>query len=386
MNTSSESKKMIRVLILADVPLWLLPGGEKFYQAGAYSSWLEALFPYFGQHSGISVEWAVFSKSTRELETVEIHGQRVYVLPRWKKSISMFSRYFLDSYRIKRLVRRVKPDIIHAWGTEDAYGITGARLDVPKVFSLQGSLSDYLKKIGGSFLFRLQASYEASTVRAYEYATAESQLARELILEHNPSCNVKLVDYGVHPSFFDIKWDPCEEPSMLFIGSLDKRKGTHQLIDAFKDEALSHVRLVIVGAGPLEEELKAKASSNVEWRGRLSRADIQHELSQSWGLVMPTFADTGPTVLKEARVVGLPVITTHDAGAKSYLVDGENGSVISSGDVQAIIQSVLAITQSRDKCLAMGAVNWESTREELHPARSIEKFVDVYRNILNLPK
>ena len=55
---------------------------------------------------------------------------------------------------------------------------------------------------------------------------------------------------------------------------------------------------------------------------------------------MPTYSDTGPTVIKEARVVGLPIVTTTGAGAACYVKEGESGFVTAPGDRDALAAGV----------------------------------------------
>lgn len=373
----------MRIAIIATVPVWVLPGLEHLHRPGHYATWLESLIPEFARAQGLDLHWITMCKETKVPMEHRAFGQTFHILPRGKMSISMATGYIFEIRRIKKLLGRLNPDLLHAWGSEDVAGLAGALSGIQcRIFTLQGSLNEYLRLLGGSFLFRLQALYERPAVRRFTHGTAESPEARRLLLELNPAMVVKLVDYGVHPEFFETKWEPAPKPEMLFVGSISKRKGVADLIETARTPGLAHVKFKIAGAGALQEELEAQSPPNVEWLGKCSRAEVIQHMARSWALVMPTYADTGPTVVKEARVLGLPIITSTGAGASSYIESGKSGFVIKPGDLDALRDAVLSITVSRDTCMEMGRCGLEEIREQLHPRKTAENFAKLYRELL----
>lgn len=71
-------------------------------------------------------------------------------------------------------------------------------------------------------------------------------------------------------------------------------------------------------------------------------------MSQAWCLVHLSKADTGPTVVKEARVMGLPVILTDACGSKQYVEHNKSGFIVSPCDIESIVKSVLYIIESKE--------------------------------------
>lgn len=373
----------LRIAILANIPVWTIPGLEHLHRAGHYATWLEPLVPAFGKIPDIEVHWITMCKETSEAITRICHGQTIHILPRRSMALSMVTGYLGEMRRIHRLLRRLEPDVVHAWGSEDVYGMAAAFGPVrSRLFSLQGCLTHYLKLMGGSALFRLQAFYERPTVARFRHATGESPAARDLLLGLNPRLEVSIVDYGVSPAFFEARWEPAPEPEILFVGSVSKRKGAQDLIAVASDPALAGIRFKIVGEGDLRPGLEAVSTPNVEWTGKCDRAGVIRHLGSAWCLVVPTYADTGPSVIKEARVVGLPVITTTAAGAACYIRDGISGHVNGPGDREALRRSILEACRSREHAIAMGKDGWQEARATLNPETTARKFTAIYRQII----
>lgn len=368
--------------MLADVPVWKVPGLEYLHRQGVYATWLEAIIPEFANVAELEMHWVCFSKEVTKDLRHKAWGQHFYVLKRGKKSISMVTGYWTERRMIKRCITNINPDVIHSWGTEDVYGLAGARLKtIPKLFSIQGCLSACIKNVSNPpWLMRLQAAYERYTVKSFKLATGESQIAVDHLTRMNSNLKTHIIDYGVHRDFFDAKWQPANEPNLIFVGSVTEAKGIRELIEVMSSSELQHIKIKIAGDGDLLEELQAKDMPNVEWLGRLSREALIRHLETAWVICIPTYADTGPSVLKEARVVGLPVITTNKAGAASYIEDQKSGFLIKERDVEGLKNAIMASILSKEKCRELGLFGWLELRDKLHSSHTIRKFTEIYQN------
>lgn len=377
----------MRIAILANVPAWTLPGLEHLRHNRHYATWLEPLIPAFAdvaRDKGLDVHWITFCQESRSDLIHRAHGQTFHILSRRSMGAQMVSAYLTEILRTRRLLANLKPDLVHAWGSEDVYGLAAAFSGFKnRIFTLQGSLTEYLRLLGGNWLFRIQAFYERPTVKRYRIATAESPAAAALLRVLNPSLDIALVDYGVNPAFFEALWNPSDQPEVLFIGSISKRKGIADLIAIARRPELAHVKFKIAGEGELRSPLESEAPPNVKWLGKCARPEVIQFLESAWALVIPTYADTGPTVVKEARVVGLPVITTTAAGASSYVTDTGCGVVTQPGDLDAFAGAILQVCQSRQECRRLGEVAWDAHRELLHPKTTARKLTELYHAVAN---
>ena len=376
----TRSSKRLKIAILADVPVWLIPGLEHLSRQGHYATWLECLIPTFAKHADLEIHWLSMSQQTKKPLTHSAYSQTFHVLPRWKKSFSMVTAYLFETRLIHKTIRVIEPDLVHAWGSEDVYGLAAARYgSATRLFTLQGCLSEYVTLLGGNFLFRLQATYEKLTIRRFRHGTAESPAAAEALRKIHNKMSIQQVDYGVHSDFFDANWNPSPQPIISFVGAVTRRKGIRDLITIAANPDFKNVRFQILGDGDLVNELQASSSSNVEWLGKCSRQQVIDALSSSWCLFIPTYADTGPTVIKEARVIGLPVITTSGAGASSYINYHQSGHVTEPGDITEMHKYLLSLCKSRDQCIQTGNNGHKETRSILSPEATASSFAVIYR-------
>jgi len=94
-------------------------------------------------------------------------------------------------------------------------------------------------------------------------------------------------------------------------------------------------RLVVIGGGPLFEELKQRGGPNVTMLGSVSRSSIIERLSRARSLILPGVEDFGITPL-EAMALGTPVVALGEGGVLDSVVDGVTGIFFDRPDVDSL--------------------------------------------------
>jgi glycosyltransferase involved in cell wall biosynthesis len=120
---------------------------------------------------------------------------------------------------------------------------------------------------------------------------------------------------------------------------------------------------------------------NVKRLGRLDRPRLIEAMSKAWCLVLPTRADTSPNVVKEARVMGLPVITTRRGGQSDYIREGKNGFFVEPDDIASLTDRLHALLSNHEFCVQRGKDDWERDRSLFRAELTAEKFADLYKEL-----
>jgi glycosyltransferase involved in cell wall biosynthesis len=372
----------MKVAILAAFPLHLLPGFELNQPPrGHYATWLPPLALATSAPDGIERTWITLSENVTERREIACWNQTFLILPTRKKGRAS-TLFRADRALIAKTLREIKPDLVHGWGTEDVYALAAVTSEYPHVISMQGLLSHYIFHTRTDLRTLFQALQEFLILRRTRHLTCESEWAKPILRRRAPRAKITCVEYGVHPDFFVPAWQPDpERPAALFVGSLEVRKGLQDVLEAFRS-GLDPGELWVAGSGSLEDK---KGQPQVKWLGRLDRARLIEVMSKAWCLVLPTRADTSPNVVKEARVIGLPVITTRCGGQSDYIKDGKNGFIVEPGDVKLLTERLRSLLADHSFCVAKGNENWENDRAFFRVELTAEKFRQVYREVLERP-
>lgn len=140
-------------------------------------------------------------------------------------------------------------------------------------------------------------------------------------------------------------------PMLLFIGSGFRTKGLDRAIRALA--ALpDDVRLFVVGdddAGPYERlAQRSRVASRVRFMG--GQSNIPDWLWSADLLMHPAYAENTGTVLLEATIAGLPVLTTSACGYAGYVRDANMGTVLDDpGPDRLAAAAAKLLAQPRDR-------------------------------------
>jgi N-acetyl-alpha-D-glucosaminyl L-malate synthase BshA len=131
-----------------------------------------------------------------------------------------------------------------------------------------------------------------------------------------------------------------EEPVILFVGNLVDQKGVKHLLRAKKlMEETS--KLVIVGGGPLLQELKGMAEyeslKSIIFTG--PRSDVEQLIPDADIMVMPSMSESFGIALLEGMVMGKPVVATNVGGIPE-LVNEDVGILVEPKDPVALAEAL----------------------------------------------
>lgn len=129
---------------------------------------------------------------------------------------------------------------------------------------------------------------------------------------------------------------------VLFVGQFIERKRLDLLIDALADivDRVPEFRLQVIGSGPLESALRAKAAAafgpRLDWLGQLPMHEARQRMAAVDCLVLPSRHDGWGAVVSEALMAGTPAICSDRCGAAEVVLASGTGGVFPAGDQQAL--------------------------------------------------
>lgn len=98
-------------------------------------------------------------------------------------------------------------------------------------------------------------------------------------------------------------------------------------------------KLVVIGAGPEEEELRKIAGDTIEFRGKVSDEELRKAYASCRAMFFPPLEDAGMTPL-ECMACGRPVIAYGKGGALESVVAGKTGVFFAEQSVESLIQAI----------------------------------------------
>jgi len=140
-------------------------------------------------------------------------------------------------------------------------------------------------------------------------------------------------------------------PLVLYVGYLNHRKGVDTLIKAYQKSEITDGKLLIVGTGPEESQLRSLATSdrNIEFTGYVSEEQKAGYYHAADVFVLPTRHDAWGLVTNEAMYYGVPVIVSEAAGSAELVEQHSNGYIVPPGDVKLFKLKLEKLIKNTDK-------------------------------------
>lgn len=367
------------IAIAAEFPLFRV--NSSFPRQGwYYAVWLVSLYEAFACMPEYEVHWIVFRRKSWRRSVFTCGGQTFHVLPTIQGNVSQALHYRPDCRAMARELDRIRPDIVHAWGTETRYAVTVAayRGEAKKMLSMQGILTAYLARGPMAPYYSRQVRFEVPSMVAYDMVTAESPWGCDRCREMLPQGRIEQWEYAANPRFFAVERCLSEQPTCLVAGTSIPMKNVETAIEAFRSPALAEVTLLLAGTPP---EQFSDLPPNVRPLGGVDREEMEHLLSMCWCLLHPSLADTSPNIVKEARVVGVPAVVSTECGGTQYVEEGKSGFIVEPRDVQGIIRAVSALSHDAKTSYSMGEWGRASCRRALSEETMARRLRELYAEL-----
>jgi glycosyltransferase involved in cell wall biosynthesis len=267
-----------------------------------------------------------------------------------------------------RLVRAVRPDIVHTHlPLAELYGnLAAAICRVPTIVSTKHSdhaiFMRPLVRVGHA----LMSAPNASVIAVSEHL---ARFIRGVGLW--PGTRLVAIPNGLDVAAFDAASSPEQvaalRPTLVgdgqyligAAGRLEPEKGFDVLIDAMAQVVAREpaARLVIAGGGSRRDELQAQVnghglSASVRLLG--PRPDL-YVLMHAFDLfALSSRSEPFGLVLLEAMAARRAIVATNAGGAPEVVVGGQTGTLVPSGDTNAMADALLILLRDRERAAAYG--------------------------------
>jgi len=166
----------------------------------------------------------------------------------------------------------------------------------------------------------------------------------------------------------------------IFVGTLDKNKGTFRLKKLIETMP-SNFRIAVVGAGTEEAEITSLLNMhNIEYFSFCDAQKLVALYQESKWLINLSHNESFGLVMSEAMACGVPVIASKTDGSMSQVLNNENGCVFEQND--ALIQNILSyindVSQKQYQNLKNGALK---SSQKIKLSYIAEKIQQIYHNV-----
>jgi glycosyltransferase involved in cell wall biosynthesis len=180
-------------------------------------------------------------------------------------------------------------------------------------------------------------------------------------------------------------------PGDLVVGKiarLFRLKGHEFLFEAASRivAVVPQVKFLLVGDGIYRERFEQLAEKmglrrHFVFGGLVPPSEIPRYVNLMDVLVHLSLREGLPRALPQALACGKPVVAFDADGAREVCVDGETGFLLSLGDVNGLVTTVIRLLQDKALAHRMGARGMELVKERFSDARMVQQLDELYRRL-----
>jgi len=290
----------------------------------------------------------------------------------------------------RKKLRELKPDLVHAQGTERDCAISAVFSGHPNVLTIHGNMrlvAAVNRARPFSFLW-LQARLEQFTLPRTDGVVCITNYTREAVqsLARRTWVQPNAVDAG----FFGVQPAPdwSAPPVVLCVGAVCLRKNQNDFIRALDPlAAQKKIRLVFVGrvdAGAYGEEFQQLVGART-WCEHVpfsGRDRIREHFRSATMVALPTREDNCPMVVLEAMAAGVPVLASNVGGVPDLIQHEVSGLLCEPQRPETFRAAVARFADDRPFADRIAAEAKIQALRRFHPEAVARRHLEIYRDVL----
>lgn len=347
----------------------------------------------------------IVTADTGKLKDIEALGLKVINLPMSRSGMNLKEELGTLNF-LRKLYKQEKPDVVHHVGMKTIlWGTLAARFaKVKGVVNAISGLGGFFAEDNTSLMAKvvpmvLRFSHDRKHLLCiFQNFEDKGLYVKNKIIKEEQARYIK--GSGVDLKEFCYTPEPVVNENdnsvnklrVILTARMIVEKGIFILTEAaekLRPKYEDKVEFLLVGGiddhpGAItKEQLDAVCDGKyIQWLGY--RTDVKELLQSSHIVAFPSYYMEGlPKSLIEADAIGRPVITCNSVGCKEAVIDGHNGYLIPTKDVDALVEKLDILLSNAKLRQEMGRNSRAYAEANFSLEEVIKKHLSIYQELLN---
>lgn len=320
--------------------------------------------------------------------------------------------------RIQKIVSDFKPDLIHVFGSENIYGLIGAKkyCNVPVVLHIQGIISPYYQTFLPNFISWRKYIFSSHSIRGIISNYAEKKVwEKGCVTEQrifksinhymgrtewdksithllNPKARYYNVWEILRDEFYSEKVERNipDRPVFISVISWQLYKG-HDVIlrtaKVLKECGFTDFEWRVYGN--LSQEFIERITQinysdvNVKVMGVVNARELRDALLNATAYIHPSYIENSSNAICEAQILGCTCIATNVGGTSTLISHGETGYLVPANDPYTLAYQMIHINEHKENNIKIGLKSRHIALKRHDKSKIVNDCISVYKTILN---
>ncbi|MEK6752255.1 MAG: glycosyltransferase family 4 protein [Chloroflexota bacterium] len=337
---------------------------------------------------GHEVFFVQLEGNQRQVESRTMPGHVNQVIWRGGREPFRWGNLFKLTRDFRRLVKEIKPDLIHA-GPIQTCAFIAVLSGFRPILTMSWGF-DLMEDVHRNKWMEWVTCF---VLRRSTFFTSDASVTRDKAVTFGmiPERTV-VFPWGVDLQHFTTQTEHTprnKQGITLFCNrSWESRYGVDVLARAFVKVAQQRddIRLLLLGGGSQGANIRRILQSGgveeyVTFGGQVSQTDLPHWYDMADLYISPSHVDGSSVSLMEALACGLPCLVSDIPANKEWVVEDENGWLFRDGDADHLAEKILAAMNQREKLPEVGRASRRLAEMRADWKKNAEALMDVYRSL-----
>ncbi|MDO7786850.1 glycosyltransferase [Desulforamulus aquiferis] len=344
------------------------------------------------KYDPVFVGRSVLGKAPEGAKVISLVGAGSYQI--YKNVVFRNAKYF------ERLIKPLKPALIHAhFGVEGVYALELAKsLNTPLVTTFHGfdaTITNKALLTSGKPSWVNYLIHRRKLAKEGQMFVCVSNYIRDRVLEMGFPEERTITHYiGIDTETIKPIKEITHVKIILHVARLVEKKGTEYLIKAFSkiSTAKKNYQLVIIGEGPLRDELQSLACSlrindRINFLGVQNHSEVIKWMGRASLFCLPSIvASSGDSeglgmVFLEAAAMAVPAVATYHGGIPEVVKDGETGYLVKEKDINSLAECLRNLLENDGLCDRMGQAARKLVEREFNIRNQTAMLEELYKEL-----
>jgi len=369
----------------------------------------------------------VISCTQRPMESPEQLADNIWFhslhVPKWGW---LRSGYLGCILAVRKKLREIQPDLVHAQGTERDCAISAIFTPYPKLLTIHGNLRLIRKTVKFHPFLLLQSFLEGFVVPRFDGVICITNYTKQAV-QHEAK-RTWLVPNAVDPAFLELGEErdkrkaesgnlkpedgkptpnsgprpPTSDlptpisnlpsspplPIVLVVANVDARKNQNAFIRAIDSLAVEKLFLVKFFGRCGEDGYGKEFQSLIAERpwchygGMLGRVELKEEFAKASILALPTHEDNCPMVVLEAQAAGIPVMASNVGGVPDLVENGATGLLTDPDRPETMRAALKGLLEDDELRATLSGNGFTQAQKRFHPSVVAARHLEIYRELI----
>lgn len=309
-------------------------------------------------------------------------------------NFNLKTKYIHNKVIIWYIVNKIKPDIIHLQGAENAYyssAIFQFKDKYPILITLQG----FLHKVTGlnsSKYDRKRVECELKIYKTFNHFGIRTKTMGKVVHDINPNAVMHWHGYGLKIATSEKYFGKYKKYDIVYFARIDKIKGIEDLLQTIPliKKQKEDINLLIIGpASPdylvmLKELCRTLGiENNVTWTGFLpAQADVHDAASEAKVCVLPVKYDMIPGTIIESMMIKVPVVAYNVGSIFEVNEKEEIISLVEKDDIEGLVEAIMLLLKDKNIYKERSEKGYKRAIEMLDNSNVYNDLLKAYREVI----